>query len=104
MSVATPGGYGPRAEILEKATELAGVSEAKIEIVNDPVEAVESAHAVYTDVWASMGQEAEAEERKKLFVPYQVNEALLADARKDTLFMHCLPAKRGLEVADVVMV
>jgi ornithine carbamoyltransferase len=103
MSVATPAGYGPRAEILEQATELADVSEAKIEIVNDPAEAVESAHAVYTDVWASMGQEAEAEERKKLFVPYQVNEALLANARKDTLFMHCLPAKRGLEVTDEVM-
>jgi ornithine carbamoyltransferase len=103
MSVATPAGYGPRAKILEQATELARVSGAEIEIGNDPAEAVESAHAVYTDVWASMGQEAEAEERKKLFVPYQVNKALLANARKDTLFMHCLPAKRGLEVTDEVM-
>jgi ornithine carbamoyltransferase len=103
MSVATPAGYGPRAEILEQATELARVSGAEIEIGNDPAEAVKCAHAVYTDVWASMGQEAEAEERKKLFAPYQVNEPLLANARKDTLFMHCLPAKRGLEVTDEVM-
>ena len=64
---------------------------------------VKVAQAVYTGVWASMGQEAEAEERKKLFAPYQVNDALLADARKDAVFMHCLPAKRGLEVTDEVM-
>jgi len=103
MSVATPAGYGPRAEILEQATEFARESGAEIEAGNDPAQAVESAHAVYTDVWASMGQESQAEERKKLFAPYQVNEALLANARKDTLFMHCLPAKRGLEVTDEVM-
>ena len=103
MSVGTPIGYGPKAEILEQALEFARVSGAEIEIVNDPAQAVKSAHAVYTDVWASMGQEAEAEARKKLFAPYQVNEALLANARKDTLFMHCLPAKRGLEVTDEVM-
>jgi len=103
MSVGTPIGYGPKAEILEQALEFASLSGAEIEIVNDPAQAVKSAHAVYTDVWASMGQEAEAEARKKLFAPYQVNEALLANARKDTLFMHCLPAKRGLEVTDEVM-
>ena len=62
-----------------------------------------NAHAVYTDVWASMGQEAEAQERRNLFAPYQVNEALLAQARPDALFMHCLPAKRGEEVTDEVM-
>jgi ornithine carbamoyltransferase len=103
MSVATPAGYGPKKEILEQALEFARVSGAEIEIVNDPAQAAKSAHAVYTDVWASMGQEAEAEERNKLFAPYQVNEALLANARKDALFMHCLPAKRGLEVTDEVM-
>ena len=103
MSVGTPAGYGPKTEILEQAMEFARPSGAEIEILNNPVQAVKSAHAVYTDVWASMGQEAEAEERKKLFAPYQVNEALLANARKDTLFMHCLPAKRGLEVTDEVM-
>jgi ornithine carbamoyltransferase len=103
MSVATPAGYGPKKEILEQALEFARVSGAEIELGNDPAQAVKSAHAVYTDVWASMGQEAEAEERNKLFAPYQVNEALLANARKDALFMHCLPAKRGLEVTDEVM-
>jgi ornithine carbamoyltransferase len=103
MSVATPPGYGPKKEILEQALEFASVSGTEIEIGNDPAQAVKSAHAVYTDVWASMGQEAEAEERNKLFAPYQVNEALLANARKDALFMHCLPAKRGLEVTDEVM-
>jgi ornithine carbamoyltransferase len=103
MSIATPAGYGPQPAIVAQATELGQISGADIEIVTDPVEAVKSAHAIYTDVWASMGQEAQADERKKLFAPYQVNEALLSGARKDTLFMHCLPAKRGLEVTDEVM-
>jgi ornithine carbamoyltransferase len=103
MSVATPAGYGPKAEVLQQAMEFARSSGTEIEISNNPAQAVKFAHAVYTDVWASMGQEAEAEERKKLFAPYQVNRELLADARKDTLFMHCLPAKRGLEVTDEVM-
>ncbi|HEX4750376.1 MAG TPA: ornithine carbamoyltransferase [Bryobacteraceae bacterium] len=101
--VATPAGYEPNAEIVAQAQEFGKVSGAQIEITNDPVEAVRSAHAVYTDVWASMGQETEAAERQKLFAPYQVNAGLLAAARKDILFMHCLPAKRGLEVTDEVM-
>jgi ornithine carbamoyltransferase len=103
MSIATPVGYGPRPALVAQAMELARISGANIEILTDPAEAVKSAHAIYTDVWASMGQEAEADERKKLFAPYQVNEALLSKARKDTLFMHCLPAKRGLEVTEEVM-
>jgi len=103
MSVATPRGYEPQHDIVAQAVELAKSSGAAIEITNDAAEAVNSAHAVYTDVWASMGQESEAEERKRLFAPYQVNEALLAKARKDARFMHCLPAKRGLEVTDEVM-
>jgi ornithine carbamoyltransferase len=103
MSVATPAGYGAQPAVVAQAIELAQISGADIEILTDPVDAVKSAHAIYTDVWTSMGQEAEAEERRKLFAPYQVNEALLSGARKDTLFMHCLPAKRGLEVTDEVM-
>jgi ornithine carbamoyltransferase len=103
MAVATPQGYEPRSAIVEQALELAKSSGSTIEITNNPAEAVKSAHAVYTDVWASMGQEAEAEERKRLFAPYQVNQALMAKARKDARFMHCLPAKRGLEVTDEVM-
>jgi ornithine carbamoyltransferase len=103
MTVATPRGYEPQNAIVEQAVELAQSTGAAIEITNDPARAVHSAHAVYTDVWASMGQESEANERKRLFAPYQVNEALMAKARKDARFMHCLPAKRGLEVTDEVM-
>jgi ornithine carbamoyltransferase len=103
MSVATPAGYGPKTSVIAQAIELARISGARIEVMNDPAEAVENAHAVYTDVWTSMGQEAEQEQRRKIFAPYQVNEILLALGRRDTLFMHCLPAKRGQEVTDEVM-
>ena len=72
-------------------------------VTNDPDEAVRGADVVYTDVWASMGQEAEAEARKALFMPYQVNEAMVARAKPDVTFMHCLPAHRGEEVAAGVM-
>lgn len=102
-SVATPAGYEPRPEIMRQAAQLASASGAKIEITSDPAGALRLADAIYTDVWASMGQESEADERRKIFAPYQVNEELLAHARKDALFMHCLPAKRGLEVTDAVM-
>jgi len=103
MSVATPVGYSPKTSVIAEAIELSRISGARIEVMTDPADAVENAHAVYTDVWTSMGQEAEADQRKKLFAPYQVNELLLALARPDTLFMHCLPAKRGQEVTDEVM-
>jgi len=103
ISVATPAGYEPQAFITEKAIELGRQSGAVIEITNDPAHAVKNANAVYTDVWASMGQESEADERKRIFGPYQVNEALLEKARKDSLFMHCLPAKRGQEATDAVV-
>jgi len=72
-------------------------------VMTDPIDAVQNAHAIYTDVWTSMGQESEAGQRQTLFAPYQVNEILLSLARPDTLFMHCLPAKRGQEVTDEVM-
>jgi ornithine carbamoyltransferase len=98
VSVATPQGYGPNAEIVATAREF-----GPIELTNDPAAAVNGAHAVYTDVWASMGQESEAEERKRIFGPYQVNEALMAQTRPDAIFMHCLPAKRGQEVTDGVV-
>lgn len=102
-SIATPVGYGPHSSILERAAEFACASGARIEITNDPIGAVRFADAIYTDVWTSMGQESEAAERREIFAPYQVNESLLAHARKDTLFMHCLPAKRGQEVTDAVI-
>ena len=98
VAVATPRGYEPDAAIVEQASEL-----GEITITQDACEAVAGAHAVYTDVWASMGQEAEAAERARAFAAYQVTEKLFAQARPDAVFMHCLPAKRGLEVTDGVM-
>ena len=82
---------------------MAAVSGATLAITHEPQEAVEAAHAIYTDVWTSMGQEREAARRKKAFQPFQVNEELLALARPDAIFMHCLPARRGEEVTDEVM-
>lgn len=102
-AVATPAGYEPHPNMIKIAKELAAESGCEVEITNDPARAVAGAHAVYTDVWASMGQEDEAEERKKIFAPYQVNEALMAQAMPEAVFMHCLPAKRGQEVTDGVM-
>ena len=98
VAVATPAGYTPDADIVEAASKFGSIT-----ITSDPSEAVAGAHAVYTDVWASMGQEAEAADRARIFAPYQVNEDLFAQARPDAVFMHCLPAKRGLEVTDAVM-
>lgn len=98
VAIATPPGYAPRPEITARAAKLAGIT-----LTNDPAEAVEHAHAVYTDVWASMGQESEAAERARVFAPYQVNEKLFDQARPDAVFMHCLPAKRGQEATDGVM-
>jgi ornithine carbamoyltransferase len=102
-SVATPSGYEPLPAIVDQARKLAIQTNASIEILNDPIRAVNCANAVYTDVWTSMGQESEAEARKLLFSPYQVNEELLSHALRNAIFMHCLPAKRGLEVTDTVM-
>lgn len=103
VSVATPAGFEPDREISEAAADVAGKSGGRITLTSDPAEAVAQAHAVYTDVWTSMGQESEAAERARVFAPYQVNEKLFAQARPDAVFMHCLPAKRGLEVTDAVM-
>jgi ornithine carbamoyltransferase len=98
VAIATPPGYEPDRRITEEAARL-----GRITITNDPTEAVAQAHAVYTDVWASMGQETEAAERARVFAPYQVNEELFAAARPDAVFMHCLPARRGMEVTDGMM-
>ena len=101
VRVASPPGYEPAAEIVEEARRLA-VPGVEITIGSDPAEAVRGADAVYTDVWASMGQEAEAAERRELFSPYQVNERLFALAGPQAIFLHCLPAHRGEEVTDGV--
>jgi len=103
FSIATPRGYEPNAMIVSKAVKFAAESGSDITITNDPAEAVAGAHAVYTDVWASMGQEDEADERRRIFQPYQINETLFARARHDAVFMHCLPAHRGEEVTDAVI-
>ena len=95
-----PEDYEPDAELVNQAKE-SGVS--KITITNDPVSAVGGADVIYTDVWASMGQKEEAEERERAFKNYQVNEKLMSLTGKDTLFMHCLPAERDREVTDGVM-
>ncbi len=103
FSIASPAGYEPNAAIVAQARELAVETRAEIEVTNDPEEAVMAANAIYTDVWTSMGQETEAAERREIFSGFQVNESLLAAARQDAVFMHCLPAKRGQETTDSVI-
>jgi ornithine carbamoyltransferase len=101
FAVATPKGYGFADEFLaELNKECPGMN---LTLTNDPIAAVKGSSAVYTDVWASMGQESEQEQRKIDFAPFQVNGKLMAAAPKDSVFMHCLPAKRGEEVTDEVM-
>ncbi len=96
LNVATPKGYEPNQEYILRAK--------KVEWTSDPAEAVKNADVIYTDVWASMGQESEVENRKKIFRPFQVNSELLKNAqKKDYLIMHCLPAHRGEEITDEVI-
>lgn len=101
--IATPPGYGPDAEVLADAEEIAKQTGAVIELFTDPREAVCRVDAVYTDAWTSMGQECEAQERERIFPPYQVDAELVAGAAPHAVFMHCLPAHRGLEITDEVM-
>ncbi len=103
IRVATPPGYEPDASIVAEMRQAARETRAAVELFHSPEEAVEGAQAVYTDVWASMGQEGEAAARAKTFASYQVNDALMKRAAPDALFMHCLPAHRGAEVTDAVM-
>ena len=103
IALATPAGYEPSPGVLSWAKEHAGETGARVEVTRDANLAVDNADVVYTDVWTSMGQEAEAEGRRKIFLPYQVNEALFRHARPDAIFMHCLPAHRGEEVTDGVI-
>lgn len=101
--VAAPDHYQPNDLVVKRAKEIAEVTGATIDILTDPVAAAEGADLIYTDTWASMGQEIEAEERRRVFMPYQVNGELFSHAHKDALFMHCLPAHRGEEVLDEVI-
>ncbi|MFZ5754054.1 MAG: ornithine carbamoyltransferase [Bacillota bacterium] len=100
--VASPEGYQPSAAVVKRAKALA-VDGEKIKVVIDPKEAVQEADVLYTDVWASMGQEEEAAIRKKALAQYQINQELLKHAKKDAIVMHCLPAHRGEEITAEVM-
>ena len=101
--VASPDGYEPDSNAIVWAKKRAAETGGTCTVTNDPVAAVKDADVVYTDAWASMGQEAEAELRRKIFAPYQVNGELFAQAKADAIFMHCLPAHRGEEVTDEVI-
>jgi ornithine carbamoyltransferase len=103
ISVATPAGYEPKESVVEWGRGAIGRGECRIEITRDPGTAARRADVIYTDVWASMGQEAETAARKKIFQPYQVNGELISNAAPDAVFMHCLPAHRGEEVTAEVI-
>ena len=103
FSIASPKGYETKKEILDLAFLEAKKSGAKILVTSDPGEAVRNADVIYTDVWASMGQEEEKAEREKVFRPYQVNMELVKKAKSDVIIMHCLPAHRGEEVTDEII-
>ncbi len=98
VTVATPAGYQPDSGIVAQASAMGSIT-----VTEDPAEALAGADVVYTDVWTSMGQEAESAERQRAFGPYQVNAELFSLAKPDAIFLHCLPAKRGEEVTDQIM-
>lgn len=101
--IATPPGYEPKGDAIHWATERCLETGASCHVTNDPREAVAAADVVYTDVWASMGQETEKEKRRQTFRPFQVNANLFRLAQPDAIFLHCLPAHRGEEVTDDVI-
>ncbi len=103
FTIACPEGYEPDKNLYEKALKIAKETGAKIEIVREPKDAVKDADIIYTDVWASMGQEAEAEKRKQVFKNYKVDPELLKAAPSHVAVMHCLPAHRGEEITDEVL-
>lgn len=101
--VATPPGFEPDRAAIEWTKQRCQETDASLTVTNDPEIAAFDADVIYTDIWASMGQEAESAERKKIFAPYQVNAELFAQAKADAIFLHCLPAHRGDEVTDEVI-
>ena len=102
FTLAAPDGYDLNPKALELAKKFASVSGSQITLLRDPHQAVKHAHVIYTDTWTSMGQEAEAKAREAVFHPYQVNAGLVAEADKDVIVMHCLPAHRNHELTDEV--
>jgi ornithine carbamoyltransferase len=103
LRVAAPKGYEPDAGVTRRVQELCAEGGGKVIVTTDPKAAVAGARVVYTDVWASMGQEEEKARRERDFAGFQVDDALMAGAADDAIFMHCLPAYRGLEVSAQVM-
>jgi ornithine carbamoyltransferase len=103
MAVGTPAGYEPNPRMVQMAREDGEETGFEVILTNSPEEAASGADAVYTDVWASMGQEAEKQKRAAIFAAFQVNSKLMSHAKKDAVFMHCLPAHRGEEVTDEVI-
>jgi len=103
VTLASPEGYGPKADFLAAAQTAAAISGSRVQCCADPKEAVRGVDAIYTDAWTSMGQESEATERQTIFQPYQVNRQLMDLAAPHAVFMHCLPAHRGEEVTDEVI-
>ena len=103
LSLACPKGYWPPAELIRKTQEEAAANGGSVELHEDPFQAVKGADVIYTDVWVSMGQEAERRWRLEVFQPYQVNQTLLDAAKPTTLVMHCLPAHRGEEITAEVI-
>jgi ornithine carbamoyltransferase len=102
FTIASPEGYDLLPRAIDDARTFAAQSGSRLVFLRDPHEAVKHAHVIYTDTWTSMGQEAETEKRKAVFPPYQVNQKLVAEADKDVIVMHCLPAHRGQELTDEV--
>jgi ornithine carbamoyltransferase len=103
VRAATPPGFEPIPMVVHRAEEIAAGTGGSVAVLADPREAAEGAHVLYTDVWASMGQEAEADERALVFPSYQLNQELVDVAADDAIVMHCLPAHRGLEITDEVI-
>src|SRR5439155_5991436 len=103
VRVATPPGYEPIPQVVQRAQEIGAVTGGGGEISNDPVEATRDADVLYTDVWASMGQESEADERPLVFQAYRLDQAAVERAKPDVIVMHCLPAHRGQEITDEVI-
>lgn len=103
VRVATPPGYEPIPQIVERAEEIAREAGGSVSVLNDPFEAVTNADVLYTDVWASMGQEQEADERMLVFPTYRLDQAAVDRAAPDVVVLHCLPAHRGQEITDEVI-
>ncbi|MHB0966058.1 MAG: ornithine carbamoyltransferase [Bellilinea sp.] len=102
FTIANPEDYDIIPAAVDAAKKFAADSGSKLTFLRDPHQAVKEAHVIYTDTWTSMGQEAESKKRELVFPPYQVNEKLVSEARKDVIVLHCLPAHRGQEITDAV--